>query len=583
MATHHPFSLQETLQACRGMLQPGTSNDRPLRVMIPSGDGSYRVVPYNDQPYVAISYCWPSDGWDRLYSSSQTSQVATDKGVVSSAHFSAFIRAAVEKNNNALTEKVAVWQDQHCINQADGREKNAQVAIMQRIYFAAQCTMIMLDDVEFSADEFNTLKQSKTTDVHLALVRRLLRARWFTRAWCSQESVLSRRAIVCVHQTGKPDSPLLFNVDYIWQWLDVARRRDGTLPFFSEPRGSITDAAWTRMAKTSAWALGIVYEMGCYNHYDKVPLTNNLLRRIYTFDDPPEAFGINEPCILENVLKMVNVMAIDQRDFSLLLANSVQQNPLRGKRGFGWAGYPVRGDRIAEMWHPKDYEVARDPDIAVDATGLTARGIMAKIVLQHVWKLQRDSGGLHVSVDGVHKLVTSDWPMHDVFRSSRPHQLLRDFLYALEAFDDRGDPEAEVYSRAVYAYLLEEDYNYQPGPFRGDMKENMIQTFGMPSPKQRHVADALNFIHRDEGAAFSTVLLDEGTVLLVSGNVENMRNSRIFQPHVVRPKLFSYPLVITVNSMVLDNGNPHQCRGCVRGFGLISERSLGSEVRIKIT
>ncbi|OBZ66325.1 hypothetical protein A0H81_13858 [Grifola frondosa] len=558
-------------------------NDKPLRLMVSNDDGSqYHVVPFAGQPYIAISYCWPGD-WTRLYSSQKTVNIATQKGLVSSSHFSQFAKAAVQHYNKNL----AVWMDQHCIDQSNMEEKYDQVAILQRIYFKAHTVLILLEDVQLRLQDLQILHRHKATDEFISVVRSLLKARWFSRAWCSQESVLSARPTICVHQAGQTDKPLTFTADDLWGWIDIARFRDASIPRYSSPRGSIPDSQWatSMMAKTSAWAFGIVYQMGCSNQYDKAALTLNLLRHIFRFNALPEAFGHNESVVIANVVKMVNLMAIQRGDFSFLLVNHGLQN-VRCDFGFGWAGVPIVGDRTSEMWSRKDYDVGRDADITFDATSLVARGVISRIARQHIWRIRRDSDGLHVCVDGEERLVDTDWLPHtSMYANNRHVVFLRDLLCALEAFDHQGVAEKDVYATTVYAYLLEEDYREQPNPFFGDMKEDMKQTFATFT-QWENLAYALEFIPRDGGGCFSTVLLDDRkTVLVVSGNVEDLREKTIFQPHIIRPKLFSPPMVLTVNTMVLEplSDGLYQCSGGLRGFGLIAEISLEAEVKIRIT
>lgn len=571
--------------------------DKPLRVMVPSeDDGPYKVVPFANQVYLTISYCWPSPGFRRLSTSTESTSVLEQTGLCKSEHFSKFMRTAVESHIRSVQKlnsvlPTAIWLDRHCINQSPrSSEKADQIAIMQHIYYGAQATLIMLEDVSISAEDLQLLRKNHPTDVHLQLIRYILSARWFTRAWCSQENVLSSKTIVCVHQTGKPEDPILFSGDLISHWLDLGRRIDASLPAFSQSKGMISNETWVRFGtNTSAWALGVVAHLGCSDPYDKVALVLNLLRRIYQFKNPAfiKAPGVDSVTIRNNVLKMVNILAIQHRDFSLLLLQHVAGNPLQGERGFGWAGTSLPNDKISEVWSVKDYDVANDTETCVDEDGLVIKGHLAKVVRQLAWRTWRDDKGFHVSVNGEQRDPPADWLVTTAFRIDTRLRLLRDLLYALEGFE-RSSSGEDTFARAVYGYLLDRDYHDQPDPFIGDLKTDMQQRFaGIVSidPIHKDIANELDFIRREnDSTAFSTVLLDDGSILLVSGNCETLLGASLFQPHVIRPKMFSRPLILTANSMVLieepSQSQVFRCLGGVRGWGLISDTSPNVRIRI---
>ena len=145
-------------------------------------------------------------------------------------------------------------------------------------------------------------------------------------------------------------------------------------------------------------------------------------------------------------------------------------------------------------------------------------------------------------------------------------------------------------------YLLEhEDYILQPEPIQGDLSLLVTQILAEVPGRLTHIARALRFLRRGQSRVditFSTVLLAEGSVLLVSGNGTDppadadhdghrretaggkLRGRLLFQPFVTRPKMFSPPTVMTANSMILEDKDAdgvHRCVGCVRGLGMIFE------------
>ncbi|KAI9061159.1 hypothetical protein FKP32DRAFT_1613301 [Trametes sanguinea] len=549
-----PFSIADTLRACEGTVDRDTLHTSPLRVLVRNAKGIYEPVPYNGQPYMAISYCWPGGSFLKIGTSNEPTPVQTSNGIVQSQHFSRFISRAAESWHASL----AVWIDYHCINQDDVEEKTAQVAIMQHIYTKAQITLVMLEDKALSAQEQLAVTRPQVRTDPTSAARSVLSARWFSRAWCSQELVLSHKVQIYTHsQEGDPAD---FPADLFWHCVEKARYRDPSIPVFREPRGRLPDVT---VAKTSCvWALAVVHRLGCSDEYDKAALVCNLVRLVYRFSSRPTAFNVHSPAIHLNVLKMINVIALQRRDFSLLLANHGTENPLRGQYGFGWAGEPIEGDRCSELWKKEDYQGDRDPDIALHNTGLVARGCLARISAEHTWEIRRDGPCLRLNLNGVsHVVTTTDTASHASWTWTYDARQLRDLMLALAFASTAGDNDTSHHARIVFAYLLEEDYERQPG---------------RPGSSDADIAAAMGFIWREPSrAVFRTVATEDGSVFLVGGNASGLAGRLLFQPYVVRPRLFSSPILLTANSMILDNDpstmGTHRCMGCVRGLGLIPD------------
>lgn len=114
-----------------------------------------------------------------------------------------------------------LWNDALCIDQLNKSERSAQVAMMDRIFRAADEVFIGLDDdvrslSEAAADHavISTTVKELASGVHLRdlryfynskmngtaglsvarLLRRFLCSAWFQRVWCVQEICLARKA-----------------------------------------------------------------------------------------------------------------------------------------------------------------------------------------------------------------------------------------------------------------------------------------------------------------------------------------------------------------------------------------------------
>ncbi|KAI0635562.1 heterokaryon incompatibility protein-domain-containing protein [Trametes polyzona] len=565
-----PWTLADALEACAGRVTSGQTNDKPLRVLARNADGLFEVVPYHGQPYLAISYCWPSSTFHKLSTSNSPTPVLTLAGdVQASTHFSRFISQSALSYDPSL----CVWVDFHCINQTDQSEKTAQVAIMQRIYTGAKITLIMLEDVGLYPEDRRALATPQATELSLPLARRVLSARWFSRAWCSQELVLSHHAHFYAHDLTQEGQSISIPSDTLWHIIDSARNRDTSILFFTQPRGNLPDIAMAR--STCAWALSVIHHLGCSDDYDKVSLLCNLVRLVYCFTARPTAFNQHSSTIDLNVLRMANIIAIRRGDFSLLLMNHGRRNQLQGCLGFGWAGSPLDGDRASLVWAPKDFQVAKDSGIKLTADGLVARGCLARIVKNHRWQLHRDATGLHLSV-GEHSWdVALPTHVHPSWTWGRDVRHLQDLLAALAFVSGRDGEDVAHHARIVFAYLLSIDYDLQPEPIPGDL-HSFTRSLFEELISLKDIASAMSFIWQDSAlATFSTIRLSEGSVLLASGNADSLSGRLLFQPYVTRPKLFSPPMVLTVNSMVLEerpsSAGVFRCIGCVRGLGMISE------------
>ncbi|KAF4565659.1 hypothetical protein EYR40_002271 [Pleurotus pulmonarius] len=573
----------------------------PLRCMRCRGDSDvYEVVPFHGGEYVAISYSWPGKDWVRLHDSNFGTQIARESGadLVECNHFSSFTRKAFEDAVKA-TKIDQVWLDYMCIDQTNNAEKEVQVALMDRFYSNASLTVILLEDVELSNAELDLLQGSLTvlrnrSGQYVEIVWRILNARWFGRAWCSQEWVLSRSPVIYVHRTDDPyGRPMAFSWASLKHWINRAGIYDPQINDvgLTDPRGSNTwgTNAQYNFQQSIAWAFGIVNDLGCFNQYDKIALVNNLVHadmssRIVDLPAVPPP-NTDPRLIAENVVKIVNVLAILREDFSLLLTSHVANNPLRGSKGFSWAGPSIRGDAVAQAWSPRTYEVhGSAASLAVD--GLRLKGIAMEICDQTDYEFVRNAQGLHAKIDGVvQNLITSEWLSAEYPTASVPSNWLsaespgtrllhanqaffRDLCYIVDNFNLVN----------VYQLIFNHAHDqWWYDPRDGDLKTQMGSHFTHYSLTIMFYASMISFLWEGKVGRFSVVRMANGLELLVRGNVSDLRGKLLFQPYVIRPKELG-PHHPTVNSFVLEKLPQEQkesklrhykCYGAVRGFGLL--------------
>ncbi|KAM3416291.1 hypothetical protein BST61_g7897 [Cercospora zeina] len=255
-----------------------------------------------------------------------------------------------------------------------------------------------------------------------------------------------------------------------------------------------------------AWAYGVVQAMGCFEVFDKVALVLNLVRtppdrRLTAF---PSTKGNRSLEADANVAKLLNVLAVQNRDFSLLQTGHQLDDPYIGHDGFDWAALPMQGDPIADFWRNQIYEIGEDPTVSLNPAGLRLRGPIERIVFQQSWEIKRAGDKLHVAVGHFIKVVEADWleqpdthPLVSGTAYDREPQLsrLRDILYAIEAFNAVDIWPTFLPTDETWTLRGRDDgfrsYN------KDSLRSRMIKEYIRPGTTQRVMATGSAFLHRD--------------------------------------------------------------------------------------
>ncbi|KAF8246852.1 hypothetical protein K440DRAFT_630422 [Wilcoxina mikolae CBS 423.85] len=599
MAATQPLTLSQALSIC----SLGTASAQntaliltPIRcIHFTSSTRTFTLHRFSPgQKYYAISYTWPSANWSRIGNSNNQTEILHDiseTGITQrqpqydSVHFSGFaarVTSSLENNNDVL-----VWVDHECIHQENADEQRAQVAVMDSIYLNAVATVVLLEDIALSTEEYQFLrkntprKRGEEVKRHTEIVRRILGARWFTRAWCSQEMLLSRHTMMFVHCTDDDETPIWFPMHALVGWMSLAMIQDPTIQRLSMPRGSnqFRKSSDSIGMNTTAWAFGVVHPLGCWDPFDKIHLVLNLVRvaveeRLVNI---PTAGGSDSQIPNDNVLKVMNTYAALNGDFSLWLTNHVPRSAFQSDDGFGWGGIASKGDLVSEGWVRKDYCLDRDPEPVIDNNGILLRGVLGRVQSVQAWEIWRDvDKNLHARVNGTEKLLAADWLESQSLQTEKYLRPLIDICYAIEAFNAR-----EIYPYFLPAQGDENWIDYEVFT-EEDLKTDMHLHFDFLSGAHTILEAALRFMQYDGIVRFKVVELEgsSGLPLVMQGNVEDFLGRVVFQPYVIRPKVFASNILM-VNSMVLQQeGERWKCVGGVRGFGLIPES--GGEVQVKV-
>lgn len=144
----------------------------------------------SNQPYIAVSYCWGNEADQngaplRIQIPSKQQPGAKE------------IRN-VRASSNILRRSLAfaaakgikrVWIDQECIHQDDEKDKVTAIQCMHLVYQQATITLILLGEHVRTLEDVRAISDLKRQGEDLR--DRIMRDRWFSRAWPTQEYVSS--------------------------------------------------------------------------------------------------------------------------------------------------------------------------------------------------------------------------------------------------------------------------------------------------------------------------------------------------------------------------------------------------------
>ncbi|KAL8771145.1 MAG: hypothetical protein Q9209_003316 [Squamulea sp. 1 TL-2023] len=181
--------------------------EAPFRLIYPTlalGELSQHSRPLS---YIALSYCWHNPLWALDgYAADLPAAAANFSWPISKRMVHSLL---LERN----TSHEGIWIDQCCINQDDPQEKARTKGFMNLIYEQARLVVVVLEDVMIDAADGALLeslmqqcsRQESTgprvllerSSVHhvVRLALKIISARWFTRAWCNHELLVSKNHV----------------------------------------------------------------------------------------------------------------------------------------------------------------------------------------------------------------------------------------------------------------------------------------------------------------------------------------------------------------------------------------------------
>lgn len=161
------------------------------------------------QSYIVVSYCWHDQHsqWRKA-----------DESRLDPWPFGApMVHSLLDALQGGEDSSEGVWIDERCIRQADDEDKINAIAAMDVIYRSARRMVILLEDVQITAEEQTILTrwhaqvypaardlkssvasrdgpslEANERVLMAGLFLKILSARWFRRAWCGHELKVSR-------------------------------------------------------------------------------------------------------------------------------------------------------------------------------------------------------------------------------------------------------------------------------------------------------------------------------------------------------------------------------------------------------
>ncbi|KAL8887953.1 MAG: hypothetical protein Q9215_004536 [Flavoplaca cf. flavocitrina] len=145
------------------------------------------------ESFIVLSYTWRSPVWTPHYS--LASNEHDGKGPLTPAMWTALLAQ--------LREQECFWIDQLCITQSSESEKKAAIGSMDLVYRAARKVVVVLEDIALSLVDKAALYvytkggamqqlSEDDRDRIASTFTKIVSARWFERAWCLHEFLVSK-------------------------------------------------------------------------------------------------------------------------------------------------------------------------------------------------------------------------------------------------------------------------------------------------------------------------------------------------------------------------------------------------------
>ncbi|KAI9727405.1 MAG: hypothetical protein M1834_008411 [Cirrosporium novae-zelandiae] len=321
------------------------------------------------QSFIILSYSWHSSAWSQ-HPCLQTSNL--DACPLTLLMWNAFL--AQRDNINE-----PFWIDQLCITQTSSMEKHLAIGAMDLLYRSARKVVIALEDIALNKQEVDSVfayvnRPPMTTDLSEEMTRddlnniastfrKIIEARWFARAWCLHEFLVSKRHafLIPVHSENESraigiirvDGPFLFNASRIWIRQEIEHQNLGEISrrFSGMDQSTLLRARRLReqlgaLDAADAFGTETVHSDGSYMHMfaeiatlgafevaDKISIVLNTLESGLYYRG---VTGIT----IENCCRLITIVALAAGDPTALTLNGLKLRSLNENQ---WLRMPLPG------------------------------------------------------------------------------------------------------------------------------------------------------------------------------------------------------------------------------------------------
>jgi hypothetical protein len=191
--------------------------------------------------FIALSYCWHNQDWTAKGGSEPASGSCPNSKIpISSVLFEAILEQRVSGDEG-------IWIDQWCIDQDNEDEKAIAIGAMDVVYQRARLVAVVLEDITIDeadeaalgalmdavglpggkwADSFRQPQNIQLT----RLAWKIFSARWFTRAWCGHELLVSSSNQVFFIRSNCPNRVARLSLEFLYDLAILAKSVSSQVP-----------------------------------------------------------------------------------------------------------------------------------------------------------------------------------------------------------------------------------------------------------------------------------------------------------------------------------------------------------------
>lgn len=288
------------------------------------------------------------------------------------------------------------WVDSLCITQTLGHEKSFAIGAMDYVYRAARKVIVVIEDAAISKSEMDAILRYAETnepmhvrdEADLKLIAqaygRILKARWFQRAWCLHEFNTSNKHVFLVpvcqsHEKQltkdsettlvlRIDAPFLDTISRVYVLQDIESQRSGSASLINTPymNGKEIQNLHRFMKRLSALNMAEVFgteevhtdgsymhmfaeifSLGAFLTADKMSVLLNVM-------DSGLFYQAGKELTEELSCLLITTIALAAGDVTALTTNGKPLSRLEAEQEtkYGWIRMPGSGDQARPLGAP---------------------------------------------------------------------------------------------------------------------------------------------------------------------------------------------------------------------------------------